>query len=40
MIDEVGEFELGSMKIKVNDLNSFERELITCKNDPINLEHE
>lgn len=40
MIDEVGEFELGSMKIKVNDLNSYERELITCKNAPINLEHE
>jgi len=35
---EIGEFELGNLKIKINAMNHYENDLIICKNEPINLE--
>lgn len=34
---EVGEFELGNLKITIKSLQTYEDQLIVCKNDPINL---
>ena len=30
---EIGEFELGNLKILINNLNTFENQLILCKNE-------
>lgn len=37
---EVGEFKLGNLKITVKSLQTYENELIVCKNEPINLDEE
>lgn len=37
---EIGEFELGNLKIKITAMNHYENDLIVCKNEPINLEGE
>lgn len=34
---EVGEFELGNLKITIKSLQTYEHELIVCKNEPISL---
>lgn len=34
---EVGEFELGNLKITIKSLQTYEYQLIVCKNEPINL---
>jgi hypothetical protein len=34
---EIGEFELGNLKITIKSLQTYEHELIVCKNEPINL---
>lgn len=35
--EELGEFELGNLKITINAMNHYENDLIVCKNEPINL---
>lgn len=35
---EIGEFKLGNLKITVRSLQTYEHELIVCKNEPIKLE--
>lgn len=35
---EIGEFELGNLKIKINAMNHYEQDLIICKNEPILLD--
>ena len=35
---EVGEFEIGNLKITIKEMNTCEHELIVCQNEPINLE--
>ena len=35
---EIGEFELGNLKIKISAMNHYENDLIVCKNEPINFE--
>ncbi len=35
---EVGEFEIGNLKITIREMNTYEHELIVCQNEPINLE--
>ena len=37
---EVGEFEIGNLKITIRKMNTYEHELIICKNEPINLNEE
>lgn len=37
---EIGQFELGSLKITIDALNHYENDLIVCKNESINLENE
>lgn len=37
---EIGEFELGNLKIKITAMNHYENDLIVCKNELINLEGE
>lgn len=37
---EIGEFKLGNLKITVKSLQTYEHELIVCKNEPINLDEE
>ncbi len=34
---EIGEFELGNLKITINAMNHYENDLIVCKNEPIQL---
>jgi len=34
---EIGEFELGNLKITIKSMQTYEHELIVCKNEPINL---
>jgi len=38
--EELGEFELGNLKIMINAMNHYENDLIVCKNEPISLENE
>lgn len=35
---EIGQFELGNLKITINAINHYENDLIVCKNEPISLE--
>lgn len=35
---EIGQFELGNLKITINAMNHYENDLIVCKNEPITLE--
>jgi len=35
---EIGQFELGNLKITINAMNHYENDLIVCKNEPISLE--
>lgn len=35
---EIGQFELGNLKITINTMNHYENDLIVCKNEPILLE--
>lgn len=37
---EIGQFELGNLKITINAMNHYENDLIVCKNEPISLENE
>lgn len=34
---QIGEFEIGNLKITIRKMNTYEHELIVCKNEPINL---
>lgn len=38
--NEVGLFELGNLKITIKSLQTYEHELIVCKNEPISLNYE
>lgn len=35
---EIGQFELGNLKIDINAMNHYENDLIICKNEPISLD--
>ena len=37
---EIGEFELGNLRITIKSLQTYEHELIVCKNEPISLKNE
>lgn len=36
---EIGQFELGNLKITINAMNHYENDLIVCKNEPISLKN-